>query len=220
VSGHLRLTKLGHSCVRIERDGRRLVIDPGSFSDPAALDGAEAVLVTHQHPDHVVLDRLRSALEGPTPPQVWAPPDVVDLLGGPSALVHAARQGTTFEAAGTEVLAVGEWHAAIHPDIPRPANVGYLVAGTVLHPGDALTVPPAPVDVLLLPVSAPWLKLAEVIDYVRAVQPARALPIHEAVYSAAGLAVVARQLGPDGVGIGRTEYVPWVAGDAVEVALP
>ena len=49
----MRFTKLGHSCVRLEKDGAVLVIDPGTFTDAAAaLAGAAAVLVTHQHPDH------------------------------------------------------------------------------------------------------------------------------------------------------------------------
>jgi L-ascorbate metabolism protein UlaG (beta-lactamase superfamily) len=216
----LLLTKLGHSCVRAERSGRRLVIDPGSFSDPAALDGAEAVLVTHQHPDHLAVDRVLGALDGPARPHLWAPAEVVDLLGGPGERVHPVAAGARLEAAGIPVSVVGEWHATVHPDIPRPANVGYVLDGAVLHPGDALTLPQEPVAVLLVPVSAPWLKLAEVIDYIRAVRPARALPIHDAIYSAAGLAVVARALGPHGVGLGRTEYVPWTDGDTVEVVRP
>ena len=34
------LTKLGHSCFRIESGGTTLVLDPGVWSDPNALDGA------------------------------------------------------------------------------------------------------------------------------------------------------------------------------------
>ena len=90
----------------------------------------------------------------------------------------------------------------------------------VLHPGDALSVPDKGIDTLLLPVSAPWLKLADVIDYVRAVAPRVALPIHDGVYTAFGLSIVARQLAPDGVGIGETTYHPWSDGDSVTIDLP
>ena len=43
----MRLTKYSHACVRIERDAAVLVIDPGSFSERAALDGVDAILITH-----------------------------------------------------------------------------------------------------------------------------------------------------------------------------
>lgn len=214
----VRLTKLGHSCVRVEVGERRVVVDPGAWSDPAALDGAAAVLVTHQHPDHLDAARLRAALDANAALEVWAPADVVAALGveGPAATrVHAVGPGEEFEAAGVPVQVLGEWHATIHPDIPRLANLGYLLAGRVLHPGDALLVPEGGVEVLLVPVSAPWLRLADVIDYVRAVAPATALPVHDKIYSAAGLAIVGRQLGPDGVGLGPTVYRPWTDGETV-----
>ncbi|MFP5332413.1 MAG: hypothetical protein ACLGHX_08665 [Acidimicrobiia bacterium] len=35
----ITLTTWGHAGIRLERDGHRLVIDPGSFTDPAVLDG-------------------------------------------------------------------------------------------------------------------------------------------------------------------------------------
>ena len=58
----MRLTKLEHACVRLEKDGATLVIDPAAWSMPRALDGASAVLVTHEHFDHFDADGLRAAL--------------------------------------------------------------------------------------------------------------------------------------------------------------
>ena len=60
----MRLTKYTHACVRLERDGSVLVIDPGIWSEPHALLGTHAVLVTHEHCDHLYwdhIDRLRLA---------------------------------------------------------------------------------------------------------------------------------------------------------------
>ena len=63
----MRFTKLEHSCVRLEKDGAVLVIDPGTFADAtAALDGATAVMVTHEHPDHLDADAIRAAMSRPT----------------------------------------------------------------------------------------------------------------------------------------------------------
>ena len=211
----LSVTKLGHSCVRLERGDSRLVIDPGVISEPTALKGAAAVLVTHQHPDHLDVPRLREALVADPGLALRAPAVVVEALGGATEQIAVAAPGQRLEVAGFEVQVVGERHATIHADIPPVSNLGYLVDGAVLHPGDALTVPGVPVDTLLLPVSAPWLKLSEVIDYVRAVRPRLALPIHDGFYTPFGLSIVAMQLGPDGVGIGDTTYMPWSDGDSV-----
>src|SRR6266540_4001154 len=98
----MRLVKYTHACVRLERDGAVLVIDPGTFSEREALAGASAVLVTHEHYDH------------------------------------------------------------LDPD--------------------------APVRVLLVPVAAPWLKIAESIELVHAVKPELAVPIHDALLSEPGVA--------------------------------
>src|SRR4028119_1799388 len=65
----MELTKQGHACVVVTDGDRRLVIDPGAWTDPAVLDGATAVLVTHEHADHLAADRLHAAPQaGPAPP--------------------------------------------------------------------------------------------------------------------------------------------------------
>jgi L-ascorbate metabolism protein UlaG (beta-lactamase superfamily) len=181
----------GHAGVRLERDGARLAIDPGAFTDPAILDGVAAVLVTHEHPDHVVPERLAATLEAHPGLEVWAPEPVVDALrtaGAPTGRLHAVAPGADFVAAGFAVRALGGQHAVIHPDLPVPANLAYLVEGAVLHPGDSYTPAPDGVtpDVLALPVGGPWVKLAEAVDYAVAVAPRVVVPIHDAVLSDAG----------------------------------
>lgn len=213
------MTRWGHACVRLERDGSRLVIDPGSFSDLSVLDTADAVLVTHEHADHVVVERLRATLANRSHLHVWAPGVVVDLLDGTGAAagrVHAVQHGDAFTAAGFEVVVLGEWHELVHPDVPRVANVAYLVDGSVLHPGDSFTLPPAStsVDVLLAPVGGPWLKLAEVIDYARAVRPRLVVPIHDALLSDVGRASADRLVAALG---GSPEYRRLGAGDELMV---
>ncbi|WP_256104809.1 MBL fold metallo-hydrolase [Streptomyces sp. ODS05-4] len=178
----MRLTKKSHACVRLEKDGRTLVIDPGAFSESDAALGADAVLVTHEHPDHFEEGRLRAALEANPAAEVWTLRSVADALSAAfPGRVHTVGHGDAFTAAGFDVEVHGELHAVIHPDIPRITNVGFLVDGTVFHPGDALTVPSRPVETLLLPIMAPWSKVSEVIDYVREVKPVRAIDVHDAL---------------------------------------
>jgi L-ascorbate metabolism protein UlaG (beta-lactamase superfamily) len=188
----MRITKLGHSCVRIEHDGHTLVLDPGGFTAPGATDGADAVLITHEHPDHYLADHLR-ACDAPvfTIDAVAAriAEDAPDLRDRVSVVAPEQR----FEAAGVPVRAVGELHAVIHPDLPRPTNSGYVLTlgeELVYHPGDALTLPGEAVDVLCAPICAPWQKISEAIDFALAVGAPRNLAIHDKVYSDLGLGVL------------------------------
>jgi L-ascorbate metabolism protein UlaG (beta-lactamase superfamily) len=167
----MRIIKYTHACVRLEHDGGVLVIDPGVWSEPRALLGADAVLVTHEHADHI--DELRLAGLGVP---VYAPADA-DIDGVP---VTPVRSGEQFTAAGMRVQAVGDRHAFIYGGQPDCANLGYLVEGSLYHPGDALHVPEQPIETLLVPAHASWLKTCEAIDFARAVNPQRSFPIHDA----------------------------------------
>ncbi|MEU5146394.1 MULTISPECIES: MBL fold metallo-hydrolase [Streptomyces] len=210
----MKLTKRLHSCVQLEKDGRTLVIDPGAFSEPDAGLGADALLVTHEHPDHFEEGRLRAALDANPAARLWTLRSVAERLAPAyPGRVHTVGHGDTFTAAGFEVQVHGELHAVIHPDIPRVTNVGYLVDGSLFHPGDALTVPGVPVETLMVPVHAPWNKVSEVIDYLREVGPRRALDIHDAY-----LADIARPIYDFALDkLGGTEHGRLTAGDSAEL---
>jgi L-ascorbate metabolism protein UlaG (beta-lactamase superfamily) len=206
----MRLTKLGHSCVRLEQDGAALVIDPGIWSGAAdALNGASAVLITHEHPDHLDADAVRAALDGQPGLELWTNASVAGQFGDFGARVHAVDHGDTFTAAGFDVHVYGHDHAQIHRDIPIVVNTGFAVAGEVFHPGDSLTVPEDRVPTLLLPLAAPWLKAGEMIDYAREVAPQRAYAIHDAILNANGLGLMERMMQlaaqPSGAAFARLE---------------
>ena len=190
------LTKFTHSCVRLEQDGSVLVVDPGTFSEvEEALEGAAAVLVTHEHPDHIDVGRVVAVLSADPSVALWAPQGVADAVSeglGDDAgeRIHVVTGGEEFSAAGFGVRTFGGQHALIHPLIPLVANVGFLIGG-VYHPGDSFIVPEGiDVDALLVPVHAPWSKLAEVVDFVVSVRAPRAFQIHDALLNDTGLGMV------------------------------
>ncbi|MGY1637152.1 MBL fold metallo-hydrolase [Geodermatophilus sp. SYSU D00742] len=212
----MELTKHGHACVVLSEDGRRVVIDPGAFTDPSALDGASAVLVTHEHVDHFSPDVLRAAMDADPGLELWTNRSVAGQLEGLGSRVHVVGHGDAVTVAGFDVTVHGELHAVIHPELPRIPNVGFLVGGQVFHPGDALTVPEEPVTTLLLPVHAPWSKVSEVIDYVRAVEADQAFAVHDGLLNDTGLGVVGGMLGERGPGT-PTPYSRLAPGDSVDL---
>jgi L-ascorbate metabolism protein UlaG (beta-lactamase superfamily) len=175
------LTKLGHACVRLEKDGARLVIDPGLWSGPDVLAGASAVLVTHEHNDHLDDNAVRAALTANPDLQLWANETVAGQFALFGDRVHEVGHGDAFSAAGFDVHVYGTDHAVIDRVIPVIRNTGFAVDGQVFHPGDSFTVPDERVRVLLVPVTAPWLKFSEVADYIRIVGPERGFWIHDAL---------------------------------------
>jgi L-ascorbate metabolism protein UlaG (beta-lactamase superfamily) len=210
----MRLTKYSHACLRLERDGAVLVIDPGVFSEPAALDGVDAVLITHEHLDHMNVDLLADALGRRPAVTVYTHPDVVPKLAALEGAVTAVESGQEFTAAGFTVRAYGAWHAVIHPDIPRVPNLGFLVEESVYHPGDSFDVPQgAQVDALFVPVSGPWLKLSEAVEFVRAVRPRRAFALHDSLLSEPGHRVTDGNM----TRLAQCEYSRLDSGTSIEV---
>jgi L-ascorbate metabolism protein UlaG (beta-lactamase superfamily) len=186
----MRLTKLGHSCVRLDKDGASLVIDPGIWSGENPLAGANAVLITHEHVDHLDTAVVRAALDGDRGLELWTNAAVAGQLGGFGGRVHAVSGGDSFEAAGFDVNVHGRDHAAVHPDLPTVPNVCFAIDGNVFHPGDSFTVPDERIETLLLPISGPWLKAQEMIDYARAVRPRMSYAIHDEIANARGVALI------------------------------
>jgi L-ascorbate metabolism protein UlaG (beta-lactamase superfamily) len=192
----MRLTKLGHSCVRIEHGDAVLVLDPGGFTERGAAEGATAVLITHEHFDHLDLEQLK-ATDAPIYTIEAVRRQVAEADAAVAGRVQVVSPGQQFDP-GLPVTAVGERHAVIHPDIPQIDNTGFVldVAGLrIYHPGDSFTPAGGPVDLLLLPVHAPWSKLSEVVDFARSVGAARSLAIHDALLNDLGLGLVDRVVG-------------------------
>ena len=192
----MRITKFSHSCVRFSSGSGDLVVDPGGWSEREALDGAAAVLITHEHPDHWVVDHLRATsapivtIEAVRRAVHDADPEVAER-------VTVVRPGEEVQVAGFEVRVVGEKHAVIHPELARPDNSGYLLSAdgeTAYHPGDSFERPKRPVDVFCAPACAPWAKMSELIDFARDVAAPRTLAIHDKVYAEEGLGIVDRTM--------------------------
>ncbi|MQY24660.1 MBL fold metallo-hydrolase [Nocardia aurantia] len=184
----MRVAHFGHSCVLVELDGVKILFDPGNFSHGfEGVTGLDAIAVTHQHPDHIDAHRIEALIEGNPGARLLCDPQTAQLRGEPWEAVHAGDVLTVGE---MQITGGGGRHAVIHPEIRVIDNTVFQLGtpadpARFVHPGDSLWVPPVPVGVLALPAVAPWMKISEAVDYLRAVHPRVALPIHYGIISPA-----------------------------------
>jgi L-ascorbate metabolism protein UlaG (beta-lactamase superfamily) len=188
----LKLTKFAHACVRLEKDGKALLIDPGTFSESAAFEKVDAVLVTHEHQDHFDVERLRD-LQVP----IFTTAGVAAQLN--DERVTVVSDGQSFDAGGFSVSAYGKDHAVILPELGVPCeNIGYLVDDAVYHPGDSFTQPDREVHTNLVPISGPWFSLPSAVEYARSVKAEQTVGIHNALLSDIGLGMMKHWIGEAG----------------------
>lgn len=188
----MKLTKYQHACFVIEGSGLAVVVDPGTLTtDFVAPPSVAAVVVTHEHADHVDPVLLREIVAGSPDAVLYAPSSVLEHLEeGLASQVAAA--GESYTVGPFELEFFGGDHAVIHPDIPPVANLGVIINNALVYPGDALVLPPRSVDTMMLPLAAPWSKVSEVIDYARQSGASRLIPTHDGLLSPSGQAIYDR----------------------------
>lgn len=190
----MQITRLGHSALLFETADTRVLVDPGGFSDDwHSVTDLAAVMATHQHADHIDVDRLPGLLGANGDARLIVERAVADMVEHDA---ETAAVGETLQVGDFEIEVVGGSHAIIHEDIPRVGNVGYVFSDgsgpRVFHPGDSLTTIPDGIDVLAAPLAAPWSNVGATVDFVRAVGAERTFPIHDAIVSPAGRGVFVR----------------------------
>jgi L-ascorbate metabolism protein UlaG (beta-lactamase superfamily) len=192
----MNITHFGHACVLVELPGgaatTRILFDPGTYSQGFEdLTDLDLILITHAHPDHLDPPRLATLLAanpgarlivGEDTRAALDSPDFPDHMRRPG---HVVQPGQKLSVLGHDIVITGGEHACIHPALPTSQNLGYLIDDTVFHPGDAFDEIAVAVEVLLLPIGGPWMKIGEGIDYLRSIAPRVVVPIHQAGLAAA-----------------------------------
>lgn len=193
-AGVTLVTKYEHACIALEENGRILVIDPGVWTtDIPQLSNVDAIVITHNHPDHCNPEHLAALADSNPGVQIFGTQEVADSLAVPHVTI--ATSGQTVSVGAFHLEFFGEHHAQIHTSIPAIQNIGVLVNDTFYYAGDAFTIPASKaISVLAAPVSAPWLKMAEVIDYYQAIKPRVCIPTHNALLSEIGQGLADRFL--------------------------
>jgi L-ascorbate metabolism protein UlaG (beta-lactamase superfamily) len=182
----MRLTKYEHACFSVEIDDTVLVVDPGNFtSDFVVTNNIIAIVITHEHADHFDPDLLAAIYNKNPESVIISLPSIIEKM--PDHKSQAAISGQTLNVGPFNLEFFGGEHATIHPDIPVVGNIGVMINDSLYYPGDSFSVPTKPVKILALPVSAPWMKISDMIDFLRAIKPVLAFPTHDAILSDSGM---------------------------------
>ncbi len=187
----MELHHLGHSTLLVATARARVLVDPGALAtDWHDVADVDLVVVTHQHRDHLDPEALSDWLDRNPGTPVVADHQTAELLAGIGVDAGVLRPGGTRQVGDLSVQGVGGDHAVIHPAIPTIANVGVLVVEDggprLLHPGDSHDAVPDGVDVLALPIAAPWTSMAATATFARRIEADHIVPIHDAILSPAG----------------------------------
>lgn len=189
----MKITHYGHACVLLEfgtSKTTRILIDPGTYSTGfESLRDLDALLFTHAHPDHIDMSRVPALVEANPGLTVAADHGSAATLTEHVVAHQVARDSESIAVGDLSIDTLSGDHAVIHCDLPNVTNNGYVVDGHTLHPGDAFGECPDSIEILLLPVGGPWMKIGEAVDYLRRVRPRVVIPIHQS-----GLAQVHQDL--------------------------
>ena len=184
----MKLSKFQHACFTIEQDGQVLVVDPGQITPDFVVpeELVAAIVVTHIHGDHLDLEKLHAIQAKYPDTHLYAHPEVIAEFDSTATNTHTVNAGDSINVGPFHLEFIGGEHALIHPDIPMCANLGVIINNRVYYPGDSFIKPGKPIDVLALPIAAPWMKTAEGMDFLVSIAPKMAFPTHDAVLSDAG----------------------------------
>lgn len=176
----MRITKFGHSCLLVEENKARILIDPGSYSTlQNDAKNVDAILITHEHSDHFSLDSLKKVLANNPKARIFTNPSVGKKLVEANIFFDILGNGQGITVNDVLIEGMGEKHAFIYHTLPICENVGYLIANRFLCPGDTFELPNRPIEILACPIAAPWAKLAETLDYGKAIKPKIIFPVHD-----------------------------------------
>jgi len=189
----MKITKLGHCCLVIEEAGVTLLTDPGEWSKKQTeVTGLDAVLITHEHGDHLHIESLKTVIVNNPKARVITNTAVGAILAKENISHEIVGDKQQTEVNGLRVKGFGTEHAKVYENQPDVENTGYFVGNKLFYPGDAFYNPSKRADILALPVGGPWMKMSDALTYAKEMKPRVCFPVHDALFNENGLALAHR----------------------------
>jgi len=171
----VKVTKYPQSCLLLEKEGRRIVIDPGNFFAAKYsvddLGAIEAVIYTHQHGDHYDASIAEEFKSKGIP--LYGNSAVAGLIGVGSTVV---RHRESFTIGGFDITPHDLPHFA-KEGVVMPSNTGYIIDGNFFHPGDGIKTEGVQVHDFAAPVGGPF-DYQVIKDFALSLQAKIIIPIH------------------------------------------
>lgn len=177
----MKITKLEHSGIAIEKNGEVLLCDPVEFTAKLPVfQNVVAIVITHKHSDHYQPEVVARIMAQNPGAKIFTTAD-------------AAINGATIVKSGDSAFAgsfkldfFGKDHAAIVPGQIPCENVGVVIDDKIVNPGDSFDLPEVKPHLLFVPIAGPWSKVCESMDFVEKALPNLVIPFHDAVLSELG----------------------------------
>ncbi len=180
----MKIRKYLHSCILVEDNGKRLLIDPGNLCfiektiKPEDIGAVDAILITHKHADHYFPEALR-AINSLKPVKIYTNSEIGEMLKKEGLDYEVLNSGDKKQIAGFDVQVFDPRHGEI--PFPQPMNLAYLINGRLLHAGDSFEDKSfGDVEILCLPVFVPWARLVDMLDFTKKIKPKIVIPTHDA----------------------------------------
>lgn len=223
----MKLTKLEHSGIVLEKGGKKLVFDPVEFAATLPeLDNVVAIIITHSHSDHLQPERISAILDRNPGAKIFAPEDaasvILNALGSADVTVVAGGDEILIsgdaETEGFKLEFFGKDHASVVAGKVPCQNIGVVVDGKLTNPGDSfdLLEMNGAVEVLLVPEVAPWTKMSETMEFMKIAKPRVAVPVHDGLLSEMGKTIYDNLLRGACTGMGA-EFAPLGIGESIEI---
>ncbi len=179
----MKITKLGHCCLVINISDKRILTDPGAYDYsrlPSDIVDISAILITHEHADHLHVESLKNLLLNNKDVIVITNTAVGKILEQEKIPYTKVEDKESFDLSGIKISGFGDKHAEIYDTFGRVQNTGYMI-DSLCYPGDSFNLPYEKADILALPVAGPWMRIKDALDYAKKVNPRVAFPVHDAI---------------------------------------
>lgn len=179
----MKVTKFEQSCLLLELDGTRILIDPGAipFGQKRKIEDLgqlDAILFTHEHPDHFDKDAAEKYSDEIS---VYVNESTSRQTGGTPKVV---KDGDEFEVGNFKVKVLELPHCLMPDGSEGPQNIGYLINDMFFHPGDGVNLEGLKVKYLALPITGPDVSARAAFQFARQVSAEKAFAIHYDTFGA------------------------------------
>lgn len=177
----MKIKKLGHCCLVVETNNKRIMTDPGSYTvaEQEMERNIDIVLITHEHHDHLHIESLKKILLNNPEVKIITNNSVGKLLDVENIKYEILENKIAREILGIELEPHDCKHEEIFEEFGQVENTGFFIDKRLFYPGDAFYNPGKSVEILALPVAGPWAKVKDAMNYVLEVKPKICFPVHD-----------------------------------------